>query len=118
MLLLICGLPRTGKTTLSEQYDNEIVIHLDNTNNLYFGVERAVRDMDGDVVVDGVYSKALNRRRLLREYRGDGPKKCIWLDIPFEVRSKRKNFIGFREEGFEPPTYEEGWDEIEIIRDV
>lgn len=118
MLTLICGLTRAGKTTYSERYDKEIVIHLDKTRNFYKGVEKAVKERTGDIVVDGVFSKKFRRLGLLNAYQGDGPKKCIWLDTPDEIRMNRPGFIKYCDNEFEPPTYDEGWDEIEIIRDV
>ena len=116
MLILICGLTRAGKTTYSKQYDEELVIHLDNTKNFYQGVEKAVKEKTGDIVVDGVFSKKFRRLRLLDAYQGDGPKKCIWLDTPDEVRMSRSGFIKYCDNRFDPPTLDEGWDEIEVIK--
>ena len=112
MLTLICGLPRAGKTTYSERFDD--VIHLD-TFGVYQGVIHRVRSKNGDVVVEGVYHTRYNRECLVRAYGGVGC-RCIWLDTPQEVRRTRKGWCERCDYPFEPPTLEEGWDEIIIIR--
>lgn len=111
MLTLICGLPRAGKTTYSQQYDN--VIHLD-TSGGYRGVMHIIKRMDGDVVVEGVYRQKNERTGLIRAYSTDRY-KCIWLNTPNEVRRSRKGWDKFCDQPFDPPTLSEGWDEIEVI---
>lgn len=112
MLTLICGLPRAGKTTYSEKYDN--VIHLDMCG-AYEGVIHNIRGKSEDVIVDGVYQNRYLRGRLIKEYKGNGL-KCIWLDTPQEVRCTRKGWSKGCDFPFEPPTLDEGWDEIVIIK--
>lgn len=112
MLILICGLPRAGKTTYSEQYEN--VIHLDRCGS-YQSVMNRVKHRNGDVVVDGVYRLKTERENLIRAYSGSGLKRCIWLNTPDEVRRSRQGWDKFCDKLFEPPTYAEGWDEIIII---
>lgn len=111
MITLICGYPRAGKTTYSQKYDN--VIHLDTVKGYmgsrYRGVYKVVSETDGDVVVEGVFGRVKERTELLKAYKGK--KVCIWLDTPLEVREKREGYIKHRDY-FEPPTLEEGWDEI------
>ena len=115
MLTLICGIPNAGKTTFSERWSKSVV-HLDETE----GGCRAIREMvsraDGDITVEGVYLHHQQRRELARAY--DGAKLCIWLDTPLDVCIERED----RGRGtlitrncaklFEPPTLDEGWDEI------
>ena len=112
MLTLICGLPRAGKTTYAEQFDG--VIHLDKCG-AYRGVIHNVQPHHGDVVVDGVYDKRFYRECLIKAYQGNGT-RCIWLDTPQEVRRTRKGWNKGCDYPFEPPTLDEGWDEIIIIR--
>lgn len=113
MLILICGLPRAGKTTYSQRYED--VIHLD-TSGAFEGVIRRLSHRDGDVVVEGVYRHASQRKELIRTYKGEGF-KCIWLDTPLEVRMSRKGWDKWCDRvPFEEPTLDEGWDEIIIIR--
>ena len=111
MLVLICGLPRAGKTTYSERFEN--VIHLD-TCHAYRGVIHAMRGAE-DVVVEGVYNYRHLREELIGAYEGNGS-KCIWLDTPDEVRRMREGWCEACDKPFEPPTYDEGWDEIRTIR--
>ena len=111
MLILICGRSRAGKTTYSQRFEN--VIHLDEVGFSYERCRSYVHD--GDVVVEGVYDKAQLRKSLLSSYSGDS-RKCIWLDTPTEIRRSRKGYSKLSDIPFEPPTLEEGWDEIVIIR--
>lgn len=116
MITLICGHPRAGKTTYSAQY-GDAVLHLDECGmQPYEGVEKRIRHMVGDVVVEGVYSRAHRRKRLLSLYKGGGKATCIWLDTPLEVRRQRVGYHRTLSERFEPPTYQEGWDEIIVLR--
>lgn len=114
MLILICGLPRAGKTTYSSLFDD--VIHLD-TSGAYRGVIHRLKSENGDIVVEGVYRLASERIRLIKAYNGTGL-KCIWLHTPDEIRRSREGWDKFCDQPFEPPTYDEGWDEIIEIRDV
>ena len=112
MLTLICGLSRSGKTTLSKSYDG-VVLHSDCCG--YDGVVSRVRRY-ADVVVEGIYSSKWQRIRLLHAYKGDKT-KCIWLDTPIQIRQSRNGYSKHSELPFEPPTYAEGWDEIIVIRE-
>ena len=118
MFILICGLPRAGKTTYSQEYiDKYPIIHLDNCGaNPYDGVERRIKRMVDDIVVEGVYNRKSERIRILSHRKDDENKICIWLDTPQEVRQTRKGWRKDCDFPFEPPTFDEGWDEIIIIR--
>ena len=76
-----------------------------------------MRETNEDVVVDGVYNHAYERKQLLEAYDGDYT-KCIWLDTPDEIRSARPGWGKNCIKSFEPPTYDEGWGEIIIIKDA
>ena len=112
MGVLICGLSNAGKTTYSKRFDD--VIHYDNVGGTtrqrleYIVNEAAKRE----VCVEGVYNEAFRRAELANAMQGR--KVCIWLDTPIDVCRQRPNFRGTRI--FEPPTLDEGWDEIIIIR--
>lgn len=112
MLTLICGHSRAGKTTYSEQFDN--VIHLDEEHSTRKVIEK-VRKVDGDVVVEGIYYKPKERTALLEAYRGDGS-RCICLNTPRETREQRMSHAIKQDYPFLIPTYDEGWDEIIILR--
>ena len=112
MLTLICGQPRAGKTTYSARYAD--VIRLD-TSGAYHGVLRRLKHRTGDVVIEGVYRLERERKALIEAYDAD-VYKCIWLDTPDEVRRSRQGWDKWCDKPFEPPTYSEGWDIIEVIR--
>lgn len=111
-MILICGYPRAGKTTYSQRYKD--VIHLDTTmgwrGSRYKGVYREI-EKRSDAVVEGIFGRSKERTDLLEAYKGNGRKVCIWLDTPLEVRQTREGYIKHGDY-FEPPTKEEGWDEI------
>lgn len=118
MLTLICGLPRAGKTTYSKKYDGKCtVIHLDYYGGGESGHTRcnSKANTNDDVVFEGVYHTARWRKSLVQNYRGD-KKVCIWLDTPTEIKKTRHGYCDKCEYPFEPPTLDEGWDEIIIIR--
>lgn len=111
MLTLICGLPRAGKTTYSKQYDN--VIHLDGLG--YHKVNDIIQYVTNDIVVEGVYNMPIFRSKLVEKYKGKGT-HCIWLDTPLEVRKQRPMWSTSINMDFIPPTYDEGWDRITILK--
>jgi tRNA uridine 5-carbamoylmethylation protein Kti12 len=118
-MILICGLPNAGKTTYSQKYEN--VIHFDEVKG---GRHRrdnviAMVSADNDVTVEGVYDKAKDRRRLVEASQKENT--CIWLNTPVdecirrESRQRGEHIIRWCSESFEPPTPDEGWDEIIIL---
>ena len=117
-MTLVCGLPNAGKTTYSQRFRN--VIHLDEVGR----TSRVCEMVSGqdDVCVEGVFPTAWRRRRVRESY--DGPARLIWLDMPPDECKRREDrgrpefILENAARYFEPPTYDEGWDEIEIIRDV
>lgn len=112
MLILICGLPRAGKTTFSQRFKD--VIHLDNSG-AYHGVLRRLQHESGDVIIEGVYDKRGYREQLIRTYKGEHF-RCIWLNTPDEIRRSRHGWDKYCDKPFDTPTFDEGWDEIIIIR--
>ena len=112
MLTLICGHSRAGKTTYSQRFDN--VIHLDDVHSTSKVISR-IRDVVGDVVVEGIYYSPRERKELLSAYKGKGT-RCICLDTPKEIREERMGRIIKHDYPFRIPTLDEGWDEIIIIR--
>ncbi len=121
MFTLICGLPNAGKTTYSSQYDT--VLHLDDfPYNRFLNCNKAVAESDGNIVVEGIYNLRCRRERLLEAVADKGvPKVCIWIDTPLEVclerckRGRAEHIVRKSAEMFQPPTLDEGWDEIIII---
>lgn len=111
MLTLICGLPRAGKTTYSQRYDN--VIHLDDYECDRYQKCIEMARQSGDIVIEGLFTRTRIRRLLREAYQGRAV--CIWVDTPLKVRQQRKGYSPKNSEYFEPPTYNEGWDEIIIV---
>lgn len=117
MVTLICGIPNSGKTTYSKKFNN--VIHFDDVGSHIFEM---IKDNKNDIVVEGIFIFRSIREKILNTYQGEGEKICIWLNISPEECEKRENrnrakyIIWNCYSVFEPPTLEEGWDEIIIIR--
>lgn len=115
MLTLICGIHNSGKTTYSARFDT--VAHLDELGS-YDAVHEAVRGIGNDVAVEGLYPRRKQRTQLLDACADHHPKRCIWLDTPLddclrrETRNRPPFVIAHCAHAFEPPTYDEGWDEI------
>lgn len=123
-MILIMGYPNAGKTTYSKKYDN--VIHLDDYPKSKFdNCNKFIQTIDEDVVVEGIYNLQTRREDLLNTVKNKDYKNiCIWLDVPIEECIRRENTYRGRGEHlvkknvrtFQPPTYDEGWDEIYIVR--
>lgn len=110
MLTLVCGLPNAGKTT---GYPD--ALHQDEigtTENVCAAISR----IDGDATIEGCFPTARCRRRVREAYRGAA--RCVFIDISVEesIRRERRNrpagVLRNAARFFEPPTYDEGWDEI------
>ena len=116
MLTMICGLPNAGKTTFSRQYDN--ALHQDDIGTISRIID-VIENMD-DVIIEGYFGRKTERERVRKSHNGYA--KCIFLDISVEESIKRENrnrhpqILRNAARFFDPPTYDEGWDEIIIIR--
>lgn len=126
MLTLICGIPNAGKTTYSLRYDN--VIHFDDVTRKggqFENCNRMASEVDGDVVVEGVYNSVKRRKQLLEACKHQDKKICIWLDTEVdECVEREKNYrkrpislVHAHHRSLEPPTLDEGWDEVIRIGD-
>lgn len=117
MLILIMGLPNSGKTTYSQKFDN--VLHLDDfPNSKFLNCNKEVSKRNGNIVVEGIYNLRCRRELLLKNVNGE--KICIWIDTPLEECLRRsgrpKEVVQQDYNVFQPPTYEEGWDDIIRIK--
>lgn len=114
MLTLICGLPNAGKTT-----GHPDALHQDEIGTTE-NVCAAISQIDGDATIEGYFGTHDVRRRVLDAY--DGPARCVFIDITVEEsirredRNRHEAILHNAAQLFEPPTYAEGWDEIEVIR--
>lgn len=124
-MIVVCGLPNAGKTTYSAKYSN--IIHFDsishrNPDEQFKKCSRLVADAKEDICVEGVYNSKKRRRELLDVCKRQ-KKVCIWIDTPIEECIKRENrdrpssLVEHHAKIFEPPTLDEGWDEIIRIRE-
>ena len=117
MIKLICGMSRAGKTTYSKQFED--VIHLDYCGGITTCYDRALEKVskaNENVIIEGVYNTADRRMALLSAYNGDGKRVCVWLNTDLDIIASRTFDRIPKPTHFEPPTLDEGWDEIIIIR--
>lgn len=118
MLTMICGLPNAGKTTFSKRYEN--VLHQDDIGTISNVIQQVTRQTNDDTITEGYYGRRKDRNRIISVY--NGKTKCIFLDISVEQSIQRENrnrnpqILRNASRFFEPPTLDEGWDEIIIIR--
>ena len=121
--VMICGLPNSGKTTFSQQFNN--VIHLDDIPSVegqphMSTVCQLISEVKNDICIEGVFIIAQYRKMLVQSTNKQ-KKICIWLNTPLEECMRRENrgrtsfVLQNCFDFFEPPTLDEGWDEIIII---
>lgn len=122
-MILIIGIPNSGKTTYSSQYGN--CIHYDEIGRTTRDKYRRLNELasQGNAVIEGVINEKRRRKELISSCPKDEHKVCIWLNTPLTECLKREqnyrkrslDMVRHHHERFEPPTYDEGWDEIIII---
>ena len=118
-MILITGIPSAGKTTYAPD-----ALHLDAVRRLP-EAERMAAYAGADAV-EGTFITRRSRIRLLEAWEGrDGRRVCVWLDTPLDICLAREKARGRGEwlvrhhaRRFEPPTLDEGWDEIRIVRSM
>lgn len=120
-MIVICGLPNAGKTTYSARYEN--VVHYDDlgmtTAQRHNYLKEIVKN-DEKIVCEGVFGEHKMREDLCRS--ATGRKTCIWIDTPADVCRQRENrgrptaIVDVHEKMFHPPTLDEGWDEIVVVK--
>ncbi len=121
-MILIIGIPNSGKTTYSKQYQN--VVHFDDvwSRNIYDYLVNVIKE-NNDVCIEGVFGNCENRKKLVEQSSKENI--CIWLDTSLEIclerektgRKRSEHLVLWQHEDFEPPTFQEGWDKIIIIKD-
>lgn len=124
-MILICGIPNAGKTTFSKHYKN--VIHWDELHSRSEqrrkDIEDIVKNSKDNICIEGMYNHPNTRKSLVEA--SNQFNICIWIDTPEEVCLQREYNFRNRPAGlvlhhakvFQPPTYEEGWDRILVVRD-
>lgn len=117
-MILIIGLPNAGKTTYSQRFKN--VAHFDEVRRLpHEELYELYRQAE---VIEGVYGTKKDRE-LITALRTENERKiCIWIDTPSDVCQQRENrgrssyVVTMHAKRFEPPTFDEGWDEIVVVK--
>ena len=118
-MVLICGLPNAGKTTYSSRYSN--VLHYDDISRYRQAERIEIYKRTDAECIEGIYNTAAGRKRILDNVTAER-KICIWIDTPSEVciarenRGRGEHLVRSHAKMFEPPTLDEGWDEIIIIK--
>ena len=107
MLTLICGFPRAGKTTYSQQYEGKCpVLHFDEIHS-YSYILKQVQNTTDDIVIEGIYIHPRFREQLVKAYHGQGT-QCIYLNTSIEIRKTREGYTPTAYHRFDEPTYFEG----------
>jgi len=123
MFILIIGLPNSGKTTYSNIYNN--VVHFDNLQGhsiQKFNQAIDITKNNNNIILEGVYSLRKQRIELLQNIDVNIKKICVWINTPYEICVERakncrpKIFVDAHYKVFQPPTYDEGWDEIIVLQ--
>lgn len=139
-LIVLCGIPGSGKTTLSEQIANEqdVVLHCFDKRQGAFSPTKApsvrlqmCEDIAEDlrngnsVVCDDLHTQSVWRENLLNAVAGtDCRKALIVMTTPLDECLRRNAnrkcrlpdaMIHSINGAYEPPTLEEGWDEIVFV---
>ncbi|MBO7673552.1 MAG: hypothetical protein J6S63_00925 [Atopobiaceae bacterium] len=115
--MLVTGLPSAGKTTFAPN-----ALHYDDVRRLPRDERLAAYAQANEV--EGIFTTRASRAVLLDAWKGrEGRRVCIWLDTPLETCIERERVRGrgellarYHHRMFEPPTPDEGWDEIRIVR--
>ncbi len=145
-LIILIGIPGSGKSYYARTLDKP-VISLDGIRHELYGDERilgkgsetdrAMRDKlvslagEGkDAVLDATHVSAARRARMIRLGRKLGYDRIvgIWFKTPMRVCLERNrarpnalpNFVLFRmnkDLNRQPPSADEGWDELKVIEE-
>ena len=128
-LIIFCGIPGSGKTTISKQMSEEnnyVRISMDEEKYIRHTemIEPIVNYLKSgkSVIADSLYDLREHRERLLDAVKDvECERICIVIDTPLEESIRRNNtrpeplprgLIECIYEHFEHPSMDEGWDEI------
>lgn len=120
-LYLVIGIPGAGKTTYSSRFDS--VLHYDDISKYPIDERIKIQSQTEAECIEGIYNTVSSRKRLL-DCVNRQHKVCIWIDAPVEECIRRdgveinrpRELILYHSRIFQPPTYDEGWDEIIRIK--
>ena len=119
-MVLIIGLPNAGKTTYSNQFDS--VLHFDDIKHLPKKEQMKIYATTTAECIEGIYNTKKSRKAVLSCTKAER-NVCVWIDTPVDICLQREqeyrrrpcDIVLSHARGFEPPTYDEGWDEIIVI---
>lgn len=132
-LYVMCGIPGSGKSTLSKQIANEqnlVRLSLDEMGYIrqYKLIPHIIEALENgeSVVADSLYTKKQWRTELLKAVRHIGC-RCVllYMSTPLDVcisrnRGRKSSLPDFVIEdiynSIEPPTLDEGWDEVKEVK--
>lgn len=132
-LIIFCGIPASGKTTLSKQVAEE-----NNANRYSFDEMRCLQHKEliphikqslmsgANTVVDSTYTLKRARTDLLEAIKDiDCRKTLIFMNTPLEECIRRNNqreypvaqhLVESISSSMQPPSIDEGWDEIIYLK--
>jgi predicted kinase len=131
-LYVMCGIPGSGKSTLSKRLAEErglMRFSFDEmkcytTRQFLLPVVAALQE-GKSVVMDSTHLRESGRRSILQSVRNIRCRKvCVFMDTPFDECLRRNAnrmavvpvvMVNSMYRSLQPPTLEEGWDEILII---
>lgn len=135
MIIILCGIPASGKTTLAKSlqgqlysFDDLVTVntlerHKETQKQMYKDIQTDL--LNGEtVIVDHLLITKDRRKELLSYVPSDCKRVCYVLNTPLkdclERNKNRENrlpafVITQSAEQYEPPTFDEGWDEIIYI---
>lgn len=134
ILYVMCGIPGSGKSTLSKKIASEndaVRFSLDEMgyvrqHKLIPHIVEALKNGES-VVADSLYIKAQWRAELLEAVKDmDIKRVLLYMDVPLDVciqRNRGREYplhdfvVEHQFERFEPPALEEGWDEIIYVKE-
>ena len=128
-MIILCGAPGSGKTTIAKRIEKEYgmvrysmdELHLLEHSELICFVVTSLQQ-EQDTVVDALYTKLEWRKTILEAIKNfKCTKTLIYVDTPLDEcirrnKCRRNSLPDFVIErvynSIEPPTLDEGWDEI------
>lgn len=134
ILYVMCGIPGSGKSTLSKQIANKhnaVRLSLDEMNYVrqFKLIPHVIENLENgeSVVADSLYTKLQWRTELLEAVKNiECRRVLICMDTPLDVCIQRNRgrenplpdfVVEHQPEKYEKPTLEEGWDEIIYIKE-
>jgi predicted kinase len=146
IFIMLIGIPGSGKSTLAESLAksyNAVLISTDQLRFQYTGSEanrtrdglvfaaahqkiRSLLEEDTNVIYDATNISLKERKRILTLLPERTLRKCYFkrvsLSAALNRNAQRKRIVPEQVilkmyENLQPPTHQEGWDEIKVIQD-